>query len=523
MVWDTGDRTLIDKLLEEQQSLSPVARFTQKHDQAQSPLQSQYYRDLIPLSKPKAGEQYRFEVDLDKCSGCKACVAACHSLNGLEEGESWRTVGVLLSGDSAKPFQQTVTTACHHCVDPACSNGCPVLAYEKDAETGIVRHLDDQCIGCQYCVMMCPYEVPRYSERLGIVRKCDMCHTRLAAGEAPACVQSCPSAAITISVVNQGELRTDYENTTENTFLPCSPSPALTIPSTWFKTRQSLPGELNSADEAAIQPGQTHWPLVWMLVLTQAGTGGLAFSTLLAAIGRDPASLQPLNLVSVVFVLCGLAASTLHLGRPSQAWKAFLGLRRSWLSREIVVFGGCGALSTGLAAAQFLDQRSILPIITALAASTGLAGVLTSVMVYHATRRAFWKFPRTAGRFFGTTVLLGAALSQAIAPLPGLTWIVATLGLFKVGLEFEALLRLGSHRAHPLTRTALLLSGPLRPVALYRITTLVLFAIIFPLSLANESAAWSIIAAVGLLSSEIAERVLFFRGSSQLTMPGGVA
>jgi formate dehydrogenase iron-sulfur subunit len=159
-------KTLIDELLDEQRLLTAVTRFAQKHEDANAPLQSRYYRDLLPLAAPVAGEQYAFEVDLDKCSGCKACVAACHSLNGLEDDESWRSVGLLVTDETASPFQQTVTTACHHCVDPACLNGCPVLAYEKDAATGIVRHLDDQCIGCQYCVLKCPYEVPRYSSRL---------------------------------------------------------------------------------------------------------------------------------------------------------------------------------------------------------------------------------------------------------------------------------------------------------------------------------------------------------------------
>ena len=69
-------------------------------------------------------------------------------------------------------------------------HGCPVGAYEKDALTGIVRHLDDQCIGCRYCMLTCPYEVPQYSVRKGIVRKCDMCADRLAESEAPACVQA---------------------------------------------------------------------------------------------------------------------------------------------------------------------------------------------------------------------------------------------------------------------------------------------------------------------------------------------
>src|SRR5438552_12964568 len=99
-------RTLIDELLAEQRRLTPVERFAHCEKQALIPAQAKYYRDLIPLSKPQPGQQYAFEVDLDKCSGCKACVSACHSLNGLDEDESWRDTGLLLSNDWREPFQQ---------------------------------------------------------------------------------------------------------------------------------------------------------------------------------------------------------------------------------------------------------------------------------------------------------------------------------------------------------------------------------------------------------------------------------
>ncbi|HKB90561.1 MAG TPA: 4Fe-4S dicluster domain-containing protein, partial [Opitutaceae bacterium] len=169
-----SNRTFIDELLAEQKRLdTPVVRFADLHDRAEPSL-APVYRDLIPLTKPQPGEQYAFQVDLDACTGCKACVTACHALNGLDENEAWRDVGLLHSDQAQHPFTQVVTSACHHCVDPACLNGCPVLAYEKDPVTGIVRHLDDQCIGCSYCVLKCPYDVPKYNERLGIVRKCDM-------------------------------------------------------------------------------------------------------------------------------------------------------------------------------------------------------------------------------------------------------------------------------------------------------------------------------------------------------------
>src|SRR6185437_9166421 len=144
-------RTLIDELLAEQQRLTAVERFAWRHAHHTLPAQARLYRELLPTRAPDQGEQYAFAVDLDACSGCKACVTACHNLNGLDEEETWRNVGLLHGGTEQDPFQQAVTTSCHHCLEPACLEGCPVLAYEKDPRTGIVRHLDDQCIGCQYC------------------------------------------------------------------------------------------------------------------------------------------------------------------------------------------------------------------------------------------------------------------------------------------------------------------------------------------------------------------------------------
>src|SRR5436190_21308752 len=135
-------KTLIDELLAQQKSLTAAARFAEIHEQHALPAQARYYRDLIPLNKPAPGEQYAFEVDLDKCSGCKACVTACHSLNGLDEHETWRDVGLLVGGTTALPVIQHVTAACHHCLQPACMEVCPTLAYEKHPVTGIVRHLD---------------------------------------------------------------------------------------------------------------------------------------------------------------------------------------------------------------------------------------------------------------------------------------------------------------------------------------------------------------------------------------------
>src|SRR6476620_1412540 len=251
---------------------SAAEAFSNFHDghDARLLLRQSRYRELMPASPPQPGQQYAFEVDLDRCTGCKACVTACHSLNGLDENETWRFVGMLHGGTREAPFQQTVTTACHHCVDPACMKGCPVNAYEKDPVTGIVRHLDDQCIGCQYCTLTCPYEVPQFSKRRGIVRKCDMCSDRLAEGEAPACVQACPNEAISIRIVETQQL---LEQAQTEGLLPGTPSSGITVPATQYKTRKVMPKNLLPGDFYAVRAGHQHTPLVIMLVLTQLSAG----------------------------------------------------------------------------------------------------------------------------------------------------------------------------------------------------------------------------------------------------------
>ncbi len=154
-------RVLLGQILADQPDLSAVERFSQFHENDHAPLQGRYYSALMPAAPPRPGLQLAFEVDLDRCTGCKACVSACHSLNGLDDDETWRDVGMIVGGSSGLPILQHVTTACHYCVEPACLAACPTEAYEKDPITGIVRHLDDQCFGCQYCALACPYDVPK--------------------------------------------------------------------------------------------------------------------------------------------------------------------------------------------------------------------------------------------------------------------------------------------------------------------------------------------------------------------------
>jgi formate dehydrogenase iron-sulfur subunit len=515
-------RSIIDELLAEQRSMTAVERFGQKHETAGVPLQERFYRDLLPLSKPRTGEQYAFEVDLDQCTGCKACVAACHSLNGLEDDESWRAVGQLVSGDSDEGFHQTVTTACHHCVDPGCLHGCPVLAYEKDEITGIVRHLDDQCIGCQYCVLKCPYEVPQYSKRLGVVRKCDMCSSRLAVGEAPACVQSCPNAAIRITVVDQIAVAREHSRTAN--FLPASPDPRHTIPSTRYVTKRGLPEKLQAADASAVAPASGHWPLVMMLVLTQLSVGGVAG----ALTHRTAGGAVPFQYlaVSAAAGFAGIAASILHLGRPLHAWRAVLGVRRSWLSREILAFGAYASSALLLLVAEAGPLSWLGWPALAMAAVSGTAALVCSVMVYADTPREFWNWKYTGPRFTSTTVILGIALSQIFLPNPLLFAILSAVAVVRFVTELALFRNLTPGSSEALRRTALLQSQALLKLTIFRFATLLAGGVVLAqFAYATGRAGTGLATAIFLLllASEFAERSLFFRSVAQPKMPGGLA
>jgi Fe-S-cluster-containing dehydrogenase component/DMSO reductase anchor subunit len=537
---------LVEQFLREQQTLTAVERFAQRHADATAPLREPYYRALLPASPPREGQQYAFSVDLDACSGCKACVTACHSLNGLDEGETWRSVGLLHGGSTAAPVQQTVTTACHHCLEPACMQGCPVAAYEKDGVTGIVKHLDDQCIGCQYCTFMCPYGVPQYSADRGIVRKCDMCSGRLAAGEAPACVQACPTSAISIQVVDKHQALEDAQG---DAFLPGAPSPGITIPTTTYRTSRALPRNMLPADFYSVRPAHNHAPLVAMLVLTQLSVGAFCVDAVADPwLGRETlAGLLPTHsVVALIVGLAALGASVLHLGRPLYAFRALLGLRTSWVSREILAFGLFAGLAFVQAASSCLPAvgrllgdraQSALQVGVAIA---GLAGIGCSIFVYHATRRAFWSVHGVAFKFLGTAVILGLATTivtfrassgalhdgQSVERFVGVvSRLLAAASVLKLLGEAAFLRHVRDRRYGEAKRSALLMTRDLRRYTIARFAALIAGGVLLPLCPPGDGYGALALAAASLVLlalGEFLERTLFFAAVASPGMPGGV-
>jgi formate dehydrogenase iron-sulfur subunit len=554
----------LDWVLADQQTLTAVDRFARKHDADALPAHAKIYRELIPGKTPGPGQQYAFEVDLDLCTGCKACVTGCHNLNGLDDGEVWRTVGLLHGGTAKAPAQQTVTTACHHCLEPACLSGCPVKAYEKDPVTGIVKHLDDQCIGCQYCVLMCPYDAPKYNKDRGIVRKCDMCSDRLSHGEAPACVQSCPNEAIRVTVVDRADA---IQATEANAFLPGAPSPADTLPTTVYKTERALPRNMLPADFYSVNREHAHPPLVAMLGLTQLAVGAFILNLVAGLIvGVGQSGGRALGMTNALFALAlamaAMGASTLHLGRPRFAFRAFLGLRTSWLSREIIAFSLFAGLAGAFAGSFFVPQLPAA-LITPLGMAGGAAGILgvfCSVMVYTATRRAHWRGAATGFKFAMTTLILGSATvlmismitsvetaaSAVLAPPPFVTsgahrvltfLLLASAGL-KLVSEAVGFLHLRDTHHSVQKRIALLMIGDLKRVTQARFVFGALGGLVLPaagmllLRLGPPGGgpypmfALTLMAALSFafcLAGELAERYLFFAAAPASKMPGGIA
>jgi len=136
-------------------------------------------------------------IDITKCIGCQACSIACKTGHN-QPGDPEPTLSATAFTAVEPRGDKFVRRLCLHCEDPSCASVCPVGAIMKTAQ-GAVRYDGHKCIGCRYCMIACPFSVPRYEwQKLApYVVKCDMCAQRVIAGQQTLCAEACPTGATT--------------------------------------------------------------------------------------------------------------------------------------------------------------------------------------------------------------------------------------------------------------------------------------------------------------------------------------
>jgi formate dehydrogenase iron-sulfur subunit len=160
----------------------------------------------------RTGPEFAKLVDIARCIGCKGCEVACKEWNelGVEPTENFGSYQShrdlspdtwLLMRFNEVEFDNELhwlikKDACLHCEEPGCLYACPAPGAIVQYQNGIVDFNQENCIGCQYCVTGCPFDIPRFNSRTKKVYKCNMCVDRVDAGLEPACVKTCPTEAI---------------------------------------------------------------------------------------------------------------------------------------------------------------------------------------------------------------------------------------------------------------------------------------------------------------------------------------
>jgi len=161
-------------------------------------------------------DSYGILHDTTLCIGCRSCEAACNEVNGLPKPDKpFDDKSVLDKKRRTDATRYTVVnryepegyfpspvfrkSQCNHCLEPACASACFVGAFKKTPE-GAVVYDASVCVGCRYCIIACPFNIPAYEYDEPLtprVMKCTMCHPRLLEGKLPGCVEACPMEALT--------------------------------------------------------------------------------------------------------------------------------------------------------------------------------------------------------------------------------------------------------------------------------------------------------------------------------------
>ncbi len=391
-----------------------------------------------------------FVFDLNRCTGCQACVVACWMENREHQRQPWRSVQTFNAFHHPAHPTFHLSLACHHCERPACLAQCPARAYTRDQATGAILVHPERCMGCRYCTWACPHDAPKFEPTVRVIEKCTFCASRLVEGQEPACVARCPVEALGLDP--DRALVCDVA-------VPGFPASRLQPGIRFVPLQRAEPPEMSPTPSNAIlapfleallprPPRKITLRGEWTLVVFTTLLSLLVAWQAAALFGGSPA--RPW-----LHLLLGAAAmglSAWHLGHPERAWRSVLNVGRSWLSREIVLV----SLFLGVIAAQAISLGEPR-MLGWLVAGTGFAALFAVDRVYRvALKSGPWNL-HSAHALLNGLYLLGW-----LAPLRPVAAVAGILKLLLYLHPKRAFHRLGrSHR--PLLSAARILAGFLAP------------------------------------------------------------
>ena len=349
-----------------------------------------------------------FVLDLDRCTGCAACVVACGNENPVSKGLSWRRIHSYNRQRLAAAPVFHYSLACNHCLDPACLTGCPASAYTKDRSIGAVLLEQEKCIGCRYCSWVCPYEAPQFNPATGLMEKCTFCSHRLRDGLEPACVVGCPTDA----------LRFDAQDEPAAVEHPGFPEAGLRPAVRVVGDRRRQAPDMTAAPVAvnAVPPRsavgwsefRSEWSLWFFSSIAILLMAWFAAATALAS-----------SIALPIFAGAGLlamAVSALHLGKITRIWRALLNVRRSWVSREVVLFSAFFVAACGALWWQEVPAGPRWAIVV-----VGFGAMFSMDMVYRVPGQPVLTMPHSAMATLSAALYIGILTGNSVLVVPAAT------------------------------------------------------------------------------------------------------
>ena len=438
--------------------------------------------------------RYGMVVDLNRCVGCQTCTIACKHANDTLPGVQWRSVVDVEMGQFPDVSRFFLVTGCQHCADPPCVPVCPTGATFQ-REDGLVAMDYDQCIGCGYCAVSCPYDARTiaheqswyfgeqtttqekavaHPERIGVAQKCSFCVERIdTAAETgqvpgidfevtPACAGACIAQAIRFGDFSNPQSTVSQLVAEQPSFqmheeLGTNPQIRYLYETPTLPGREAEPTA--QAPPALAGKPQKFWDFRAIANFSFGGIGtGLAVASVIATLGLSLpfGQLGTLLLVAICVVVLGLFGVFLEIGRKARFLYVLRRPQSSWMTREVyalMVFvlgivwtwwspSMLGAAIAGVGALAFLYCQGRI-----LQAAKGIPS---------------WRAPLVPSLILASGLFEGTALLALLAAMFGVT--VNTVSAIAVGAFLLGLVSLLQWRVYVATAEERGIAAPARAV-----------------------------------------------------------